>query len=46
MNGYFTKTFYKFLFGFLFIIAAAFGTLMMLGTKLPNANVDNTAQAQ
>lgn len=46
MNHYFTKTFYKFLAGFVLIIVAAFGTLMILGSRVPGAAVDNTAQAQ
>ncbi len=47
MNKYFTKTFFKFFFGFLIIIGVAFGLLigasMFVPTPMP---VDNTAHSE
>ncbi|MBY0472817.1 hypothetical protein K2Q00_00845 [Patescibacteria group bacterium] len=45
MQKYFTGTFFKFLFGFLVIIVAAFSVLVVLGQGAPKP-VDNVAQPQ
>jgi hypothetical protein len=45
MKRYFTRTFYKFLFGFLVIIVVAFSALAVLGLNNPQP-VDNVAQPQ
>ncbi len=45
MHKYFTKTFFKFLFGFLVIIVGAFSVLVVLGQHAPDP-VDNIAQPQ
>lgn len=45
MDKYFTRTFFKFLFGFIFIIVAAFSVLIVLGQNAPRP-VDNIAQPQ
>lgn len=45
MNQYFTKTFFKFLLGFLVIVAGAFTLLAVVAHESP-APVDNVAQPQ
>ena len=45
MNKYFTKTFFKFFFGFLVIIAIAFGVLVG-ASAFSASSVDNSAAAQ
>ncbi|TSC68886.1 MAG: hypothetical protein G01um101456_442 [Parcubacteria group bacterium Gr01-1014_56] len=45
MNQYFTNTFFKFFFGFLVIIAAAFGILIGASAVLPPP-VDSVAAPQ
>lgn len=45
MTKYFTKTFFKFLLGFVLIIMAAFSVLVVLGQNAPRP-VDNIAQPQ
>jgi hypothetical protein len=45
MNKYFTKTFFRFFFGFLAIIAVAFGVLLTSTWVLPTP-VDNIATPQ
>ncbi len=45
MTKYFTKTFFKFLFGFLAIIMAAFAVLAVVAQDAPKP-VDNIAQPQ
>jgi hypothetical protein len=45
MKQYFTKTFFKFLFGFLLIIVAAFSLLAVAAHETPPP-VDNVAQPQ
>ena len=42
MDHYFTKTFFKFLFGFLVIIGVAFGILIGASSFMPKS-VDNIA---
>ena len=48
MDKFFTKTFFKFFFAFLFIIGAAFGVLIYAASKEPPqvAPVDNVALPQ
>jgi hypothetical protein len=45
MNKYFTKTFFKFFFGFLVIIAIAFGILVG-ASAFSTSSVDNSAASQ
>lgn len=45
MDQYFTKTFFKFFFGFLVIIGVAFGILIGASTLAPEP-VDNVASPQ
>jgi hypothetical protein len=45
MNKYFTKTFFKFLLGFLAIVVAAFSLLALFANQPPKP-VDNIAQPQ
>ena len=44
MNRYFTRTFLLFLFGFLVIISIAFAVVAYVGSKVPPAPIDNSAQ--
>ncbi len=46
MNRYFTKTFQRFLFAFMIIIAIAFGLLVAGSFALEARSVDNTATAR
>ncbi len=47
MNNYFTKTFFKFFFGFLVIISVAFGVLIGASALSPApVPVDNIAAPQ
>jgi hypothetical protein len=48
MDRYFTRTFYRFLFGFLAIIVVAFSVLVVLGLNTPKElpPVDNAALSQ
>ena len=47
MKRYFTPTFARFFFGFLVIIAVAFGIIMVASSQLPRtAPVDNVALPQ
>jgi hypothetical protein len=45
MKNYFTKTFFRFFFGFLVIIAIAFGVLAAASAVMP-APVDNLAKPE
>ena len=45
MNQYFTKTFFRFFFGFLTIIALAFGVIMVASSVSPKP-VDSVASPQ
>jgi hypothetical protein len=36
MNRFFTPTFFRFFFGFLFIIAIAFGVLLVTASQMPS----------
>ena len=45
MNRYFTKTFYKFFFGFLVILAVAFGVMALTASVTPSP-VDTVAHPQ
>jgi hypothetical protein len=47
MEQYFTKTFFRFFFGFLVIIAVAFGVLIVTSHLSPSpGTIDNTATPQ
>ncbi len=46
MDRYFTKTFYKFFFGFVVIITLAVGVLMTANVYLAPEGVDNVASPQ
>ncbi len=48
MNRFFTKTFVRFLFGFLIILAIAFGIIIIVGQYLQHQpkNVDNVSRSQ
>jgi hypothetical protein len=47
MERYFTKAFFKFFFGFLVIIAVAFGVLVVTSHMGPESpTIDNTATPQ
>ena len=46
MNRFFAKTFYKFFFSFLVIIAIAFGVMLVASSALPRAPVDSVASPQ